>query len=273
MSTRRDRALERAVARRVRSSYEDAERARTVAAELLERHADQLRHYDVVEDGRIVGWMLWWHSDDQVDVNDLELDEPERAAELMPALLALARGDGARFLGVAAMPGEPARRALVVQEGFVARATNMALPLDAEIGDPGALALRPMTPETFGAYLAGSTEGYVVELAAAGMSEESAREKGERQMAELIPAGLESPGQSFFSAWVGDTAVGTLWLSTERPMAFVYDIAVDETQRRQGYGEAIMNAAARWCRDQGHPALGLNVFAHNPNARGLYDKP
>jgi GNAT superfamily N-acetyltransferase len=66
--------------------------------------------------------------------------------------------------------------------------------------------------------------------------------------------------------------VGTLWISTEHPMAFVYDIAVEESQRRRGYGEAIMNAGARWCRDRGHPALGLNVFAHNPGARALYDK-
>jgi ribosomal protein S18 acetylase RimI-like enzyme len=33
-----------------------------------------------------------------------------------------------------------------------------------------------------------------------------------------------------------------------------------------------MNAGARWSRDHGHPALGLNVFAHNPSARALYDR-
>ena len=55
-------------------------------------------------------------------------------------------------------------------------------------------------------------------------------------------------------------------------MAFVYNVEVDEAQRRKGYGAAIMNAGARWSRDAGHPALGLNVFAHNPSARALYDK-
>ena len=55
-------------------------------------------------------------------------------------------------------------------------------------------------------------------------------------------------------------------------MAFVYDVEVDESQRRKGYGAAIMNAGALWCRDQGHPVLGLNVFAHNPGARALYDR-
>jgi GNAT superfamily N-acetyltransferase len=205
-------------------------------------------------------------------VTGVVLDEPERAGELLPLVVALARADGSRSLGVAAVPGEPAREELASAPGFVTRATNMALALGGEIGDPGAVELRAMSQEEFDSFLAFSVEDYIGELTSAGMSPESARRQGEQQMAELIPAGLESPGQSFFTAWVGQTSVGTLWLSTERPLAFVYDILVDEAQRRRGYGEAIMNAGARWCRDQGHPALGLNVFAHNPGARALYDK-
>jgi GNAT superfamily N-acetyltransferase len=190
----------------------------------------------------------------------------------LPALVELARADGARFLGIAVVPGEPVREPLAEADGFVRRATNMALPLDRQIGDPGALELRPMTQDEFDAYITGSTEQYIGELAAAGMTEAAAREQGERQMAELVPDGLESPGQSFFTAVADDTPVGTLWISTEDAMAFVYDVEVHEEQRRKGYGEAIMNAGARWCRDLGHPALGLNVFGHNPGARALYDK-
>jgi len=61
-----------------------------------------------------------------------------------------------------------------------------------------------------------------------------------------------------------------------RPVAHdslkAYNIVVRPEHRRRGYGAAIMNAAAIRCRDLGHPVLGLNVFAHNPNARALYDK-
>jgi GNAT superfamily N-acetyltransferase len=160
----------------------------------------------------------------------------------------------------------------VALPGFVARATNMALPLDGVIGDPGDLELRPMTPEEFDVYMADSVESYTAELASAGMSAEAARRQSNEQLAELVPDGLASPGQHFFAAVVGDTHVGRLWISTQREMAFVYDIAVHEDQRRKGYGEAIMNAGAIWSRDRGHAALGLNVFAHNPNARALYDK-
>lgn len=266
------RAVERGAERRVRVGLEKPEEARATTEEIIERHAPDLRHFDVVDGEAVVGWMLWWTTNDQADVNDLVLDEPARAPELLPELLELARADGVRFLGAAGVPGEPAREALVAADAFVPRATNMILGLDGDIGDPGELELRPMTQEEFDVFIAGSVEDYIHELATAGMSEESAREQGERQMAELLPDGLASPGQTFFTAWVGDVAVGILWLSTERTAAFVYDIAVHESQRRRGYGEAIMNAGARWCRDQGHPALGLNVFAHNPGARALYDK-
>jgi GNAT superfamily N-acetyltransferase len=267
-----DRLRERAAARRVSSGYEDPATAQTEASAAVERSAEALRFYDVVEGDRTVGWAAWWHRGDQCELNDVVLDDPGRSAELLPALVALARQDGCPSLGVATAPDEPARDALVELDGFVRRATNMALPLDAEIPDPGGLVLDPMSQAEFDDYLTGSTEEYIGELRAAGMSEASARKQGEEQMAELVPDGLASEGMSFFTARVDGTAVGTLWLSTQRPMAFVYDIKVDESQRRKGYGAATMNAAARFCRDLGHPALGLNVFGHNPNARALYDK-
>lgn len=268
----RDRLLDRAAARRERSSFEDRETAREAASTALEHSADALRFYDVIDGERTVGWAAWWHRGDQCELNDVVLDEPARASELLPALVALARADGCPSLGVATAADEPARDALADLDGFVRRATNMALPLDGEIADPGGLRLDPMSEAEFDDYLADGTEEYIGELRAAGMSEASARKQGEEQMAELVPDGLASEGMSFFTARVDGTAVGTLWLSTQRPMAFVYDIKVDESQRRKGYGAAIMNAGARWCRDRGHPALGLNVFGHNPHARALYDK-
>jgi GNAT superfamily N-acetyltransferase len=264
--------LERAAAQRVRSSYESPEGALATASAVLKRSADHLRFYDVVGEEQRVGSLVWWHKDDQCEVNDVVLDEPGRAAELLPALLGLGRADGCAAVAVTVVPGEPEREVLADVDGFVRRATNLALPLDGVIEDPAGLVLDPMTPSEFDDFMSGNTEEYVGELVSAGMSEESARRQGEQQMAELIPDGLATEGQRFFIGRVGDTAVGTLWISTERPMAFVYDIAVEESQRRRGYGAAIMNAGALWCRDQGHPALGLNVFAHNPSARALYDK-
>jgi len=272
LSDRHEEVTRRLAELRVRTQYAEPTAAREQAEALVERMDGGSRHFDVVEDGRPVGYLWWSHRGEESLVNDVVLEQPERVGELLPALVCLAREDGTGAIGCSGIPGEPARQHLVALPGFVARATNMALPLDRPIGDAGRVELRPMSQQEFDAYMAESAEGYVAELASAGMSAEAARRQGEEQMAELVPDGLASPGQHFFTAWVGDTAVGHLWISTERQMAFVYDVAVREDQRRKGYGEAIMNAGAVWSRDRGHPALGLNVFAHNLNARALYDK-
>jgi hypothetical protein len=159
LPARRQELLERTVDRRVRSSFERDDQAREAAEKMLARST--LRHYDVVADGRAVGWLAWYHGHDEADVHDLVLDDPARSAELLPLLLELARADGARFLGIATVPGEPVREPLADADGFVRRATNMALPLDGEIGDPGEVELRPMTQEEFEAYITGSTEQYI----------------------------------------------------------------------------------------------------------------
>jgi GNAT superfamily N-acetyltransferase len=272
---RQEELTRRLAQRRSASSFQDLESSTEQARAYVEASAEGARHFDVVDaggPGEPVGLVWWSARGGEANVADIELDDPERVAELLPAFCSLAREGGFASFGAAGTPGERARQALVEIDGFVPRATNMALALDGELGDSGNLELREMTQEQFDAYLAASTESYIVELAAAGMTPEAARKRGTEQMQELVPDGLDSPGQSFFTAYDGESPVGHLWLSTERPMAFVYDIEVDESQRRKGYGEAMMNAGARWSRDRGHRSLGLNVFAHNPHARALYDK-
>ena len=63
-----------------------------------------------------------------------------------------------------------------------------------------------------------------------------------------------------------------LWLKLSHASAFVYNIAVEEDQRRKGYGRAIMAAGERWSRDHGAATIGLHVFSHNHGARALYEQ-
>ena len=226
---------------RAAARFLDEDVAQQQVEDLAERTRDGSDVVDVVDGDEVVG-LAWL----DLVVNDLALDDPARVAELVPALVARARSARARMLGVAIHPGDPSRAALGEQPGFESRATNMALPLDGEIGDPGGLELRRMTDAEFDGFLSGNAEEYAGELVATGIAY-----------------------QVGMFAWM---AVGSLWLCTLDPMAFVYDVVVDGAQRRKGYGAAIMNAGALWCREQGHPVLGLNVFAHNPGARALYDR-
>jgi GNAT superfamily N-acetyltransferase len=267
-----DVLADRMDALRFAHQYDDPGDSAARARQFVEGILETSRVYEVVEGGVPVGH-LWWGREGEDDaVMDVRLGEPQRTAELLPQMLDLARADGARTIGCAGVPDDPSRMALIALPGFVARATNMVLRLDAPIGDPRDLELREMTPEAFDTFYANLVHDYADELHAAGMSREAADDRSRTQCAQLIPDGSASPGQEFFTARVGEEEVGHLWVSTERPMAFVYDVVVREEQRRKGYGAAIMNAGALWSRAHGHFALGLNVFAHNPGARALYDK-
>jgi ribosomal protein S18 acetylase RimI-like enzyme len=269
-------ALARAIERRVATRFVDPDQARVQMAGALERLRPVSSWFDIVDDARddarALGWTWLGAEAEELVVYDVVLDSPDLAVELLPLLVGQARAHGARMLGIGAGPGEQVRSALVSQPGFTVRATNMVLALDAVLTDPAPLALHTMTAAEFDVWVQGEVEAYAEELAATGMSAEAALERSRTQMAELIPSGLDSPGMEFFLARVGDDVVGDLWLNTDQTMAFVYNIEVDEGRRRRGHGAAIMNAAARHCRDAGHPYLGLNVFGHNPHARALYDK-
>jgi GNAT superfamily N-acetyltransferase len=256
---------------RFRHQYDDPAASAAKAEEFVRDVVDGTRVFEVTDEGRVVGHLWWDREGEDSAVLDVRLDDPDRMAELLPRMLELARADGTRAISAGGIPADPSRMALVELPGFSSRATNMLLRLDRPIADPGGLRLRKMTPEAFDEFRVNLVRDYADELHAAGMSREAADERSRTQSDELMPDGADSPGQAFFTAWVGEVPVGHLWLSTERPMAFVYDVMVHEDQRRKGYGAAIMNAGALWCREHGHPSLGLNVFAHNAGARALYD--
>jgi GNAT superfamily N-acetyltransferase len=269
---RRTETVSRVAARRVASRYLDPDLARSQAEEIVRRTAGTSALLDVVEDGAVVGALWIGGEGDELVVYDLLLERPQIATELVPLLLERARAQHARMVGIGVQPGDSGHAAVAAYRGFRLRATNMALDLDADLPDTGLPTLRPMTADEFQRFSDGEVEGFAEELASAGMEREQALERSRTMMADLLPAGRESPGMEFHVGEVAGEPVGDLWLSTRETMAFVYNIEVHPEQRRRGYGAAIMNAAAHRCRDLGHPVLGLNVFAHNPGARALYDK-
>jgi len=269
---RRRAAVERVARGRTVARWVDPD----VAREQVERSFDDSRDrawlLDVTDGDRVVGQVWVVLDGEELAVFDAHLEDPARVGELVAPLLALAREKGARMLGVGGRPDDRTMQGLVEQPGATPRAFNMLLELDRPIADPGGLGLRPMTPRQFDAFIAVQGVSYADTMVEAGLSREAADERSRTQMAALLPSGQDSPGMEFFHGWVGETVVGSLWLNVDQPMAFVYDVEVVEEQRRRGYGAALMNAAAIWSREHGHPVLGLNVFAHNAGAKALYDK-
>lgn len=226
-----------------------------------------------VVDGEAAQGEVWvgFGGDGDAQVHDVRLEDAGLGPAVRTAVGRIARERGATRLELGVVPGDPSAEAFVSGGGFTEAATNMVIDLPAPASD-GGVELRPMGDEEFVGFMSGQAEEYAAERAAAGESVERAREVAAEQLGQLVPDGLASEGQHFFTAYADGVAVGSLWLATPGPRAFVYDVVVDPAHRRRGHGRSIMTAAADWCHEHGAKALGLNVFGHNTGARALYDQ-
>ncbi len=267
-------ALEqRLVHRRFLGEHDDHEHARVAAAALVARLGDRLRLLRVVVDGVERGHVwLAVEGADELGVLDLTLDDRSLAQEVRAGLVASAREEGFGRLSIGVAPADPVLEAFTIGGDFAVSAFQMRLPLDDRLPVEDAVRLVPMSPEVYEPFMARSCQEYAEARAKAGEPPERAREVAAEQMAELLPDGLGTTDHHFFLGEVDGARVGTLWLGTERPMTFVYDVEVDEARRRQGHGAGLMRAAAVWARERGSHALGLNVFAYNHSAKTLYDR-
>jgi ribosomal protein S18 acetylase RimI-like enzyme len=139
-----------------------------------------------------------------------------------------------------------------------------------------AITLRRPSADEYAGWFAESVQAYIEEIAASGaMSRAAAEEKGRRDHQQLLPHGLDTPGQSIFRVEADGQPVGWLWFALEQPrpepgVGFIFDISVDEKFRGRGYGRAAMQLAEEEARRNGLHALALNVFGQNTVARGLY---
>ncbi|GIF09554.1 GNAT family N-acetyltransferase [Actinoplanes siamensis] len=139
------------------------------------------------------------------------------------------------------------------------------------------LTVREMTADEFGEWHEGVIRDFSEAQTAAGSGtlEENLRRTRESQAA-LLPRGAQTPGMLFFKGVRGDGAVvGSMWIALEHPRgyrgcAFLFEIAIDEPFRGEGYGRALLTAGENVVREHGLTALDLNVFGDNARAIGLY---
>lgn len=94
------------------------------------------------------------------------------------------------------------------------------------------------------------------------------------QINGLLPDGLHTPGHALWIVEDNGRRVGVLWVQIRQDerRAFIYDIAIDESERGKGYGAATLGALENTLRQHGVTHIALSVFGGNTIARGLYDK-
>jgi len=132
-----------------------------------------------------------------------------------------------------------------------------------------------MQDDEFAVWLPPMRERYAAEMVEqAGMSDERAAAKAEKDTEHLFPGGVPAPEHSVYVIEVDGEPAGDLWLTereeTMEPCLFVYDIRLDERFRGHGHGRAAMLFAEEEARRRGIDRVALNVFGGNEVARRLY---
>lgn len=134
-----------------------------------------------------------------------------------------------------------------------------------------------MTDEEYDAFVARSVRDYARGQVRAGSWDEADAERlAQEKFDALVPEGILTDGHFFCTIRdaATDERVGHLWFAVERrenrPIAYVYEISIEESQRRRGFARAALRALEEKARMRGLVAIGLHVFGDNEVARTLY---
>jgi ribosomal protein S18 acetylase RimI-like enzyme len=138
----------------------------------------------------------------------------------------------------------------------------------------GMISLQPMTPGHFEQIMRLGMEDYALERARNFDTPiDQERETAARQFAELLPEGLQTDGHFLWLiAEYGGDIVGHVWVYVDRKrgQAFIYNILIDAERRGQGIGKQTLRAVEEQMKRMSVTHIGLNVFADNAVAIGLY---
>ena len=199
---------------------------------------------------------------------------PTDAAEVLDALLAALGGLGHDSVVVDVPADDPVLEAAIAGRPLQLQATQMLLDLADVPAPPARVALRAMTAAEFQGYRDQLITAYAQDMLDAGAftDRDRALEASVASTEQLLPDGLDTPGQHLWTAHDGEALVAILWIAVDGPTGYIYDIEVHHDQRRRGYGREVLDAGARAAKDLGARELGLNVFGHNDGARTLYER-
>jgi ribosomal protein S18 acetylase RimI-like enzyme len=229
--------------------------------------------WEVRRDGRPLGAALTRIRRGGVLLSRLDVSEAD-AGVALDALLEALRERGQPSLAVDVVTGDRVLAAALDGRDARLEATQMVLDLSSPVAPPARVTLRAMTREEFARYRDQLITAYAQDMLDAGSftDRDVAHAASVRSTEELLPDGVDSPGQHLWTAYDDKAPVGILWIFVAGPRGYIYDIEVHESQRRRGYGREILDAGARAARDLGAGELGLNVFGHNDGARAMYEK-
>lgn len=150
---------------------------------------------------------------------------------------------------------------------------SLFLLFSALCADP--LFFTPFTAEEFVAYCEAFQIGYSTALVKAEIcDEELAQEKAKSLIDSAWAGGYPNAQHCLYSITLEDRIVGKIWYTPfipERKMAWLFDIEIDPSFQRKGFGRASLEKMEGYLKDQGINRIGLQVFASNTLAKTLYE--
>ena len=139
--------------------------------------------------------------------------------------------------------------------------------------------LVPMSEREFAPFVAEIVPAYAADKVASGQwSPAESLELARKDIVELLPAGLDTPGNHLFSIRSGsdELPVGWIWYADQerggRRIAYVYDVSIRPECQRQGHASRAFLALESVAARRGLSGIALHVFGHNLAARALYAK-
>lgn len=138
--------------------------------------------------------------------------------------------------------------------------------------------LAPMRPEAYPTFFEEAVAFYAAENIAVGTwRSEDALGLSRAETDRMLSQGLETPDQHVFEIFsaAGQEPVGYVWFAAmprgKTKVAFVVQLKIHPESQRQGHGRAVLGLVEQRAQQLGLSGMELQVFAHNPSAKTLYE--
>ncbi|MEU9118109.1 GNAT family N-acetyltransferase [Streptomyces sp. NPDC048483] len=248
-----------------------------------ERHDDggRARSYDVCVNSRRVGGIRL--STDarfgpvagRIEALDIDRPDRHRGRATVAALAAeeVLRGWGCKQIEVTVPADAEAAVRLAAALGYTERSRKMTKALDVPPELPEGSHERRLSAAEYPAWRAAALAEHIRVQTCLGVSRERAERASYDGHAAMLPDGEATHGHALRILSHHGADVGTLWVAVEipgHPGGYVVEVTVAPEHRGRGHGRTLMLVAERVCLAAGRPLLGLNVYADNAPALGLY---
>lgn len=138
--------------------------------------------------------------------------------------------------------------------------------------------MRVLEPSEFAAWRNLSIKNYSEGMAINnGLPVSAVLEEATKQFDRSFPQGYPAADNEVYQL-VDDhnKQLGYLWLGINGPSfrrrVFIFDIFVEESERKKGYGEFMLGWLEQKTKELGHHEISLHAFNYNRPAISLYEK-